>query len=50
MTLDAMLKEKDIGLVVLMWSEWQRIGFQLNKISGILDIRSLLMRRLKIIH
>ena len=27
-TLDATLKEKDIGLVVIMWSEWQRIGFQ----------------------
>ena len=34
-TLDAMLKEKDVGLVVLMWSEWQRIGFQLNKIWNI---------------
>ena len=30
-TLDAMLKEKDVGLVVLMWSEWQRIGFQRNR-------------------
>ena len=27
-TLDAVIKEKDVGLVVLMWSEWQRIGFQ----------------------
>ena len=27
-TVDATLKEKNIGLVVLMWSEWQRIGFQ----------------------
>jgi hypothetical protein len=27
-TLDAILKEKNIGLIVLMWSEWQRIGFQ----------------------
>jgi len=26
--LDVMLREKDVGLVVLMWSEWQRIGFQ----------------------
>ena len=30
-TLDVMLREKDIGLVVLMWSEWQRIGFQRHK-------------------
>ena len=27
-TVDATLKEKNIGLVVLMWSEWQRMGFQ----------------------
>ena len=27
-TVDVVLKEKNIGLVVLMWSEWQRIGFQ----------------------
>ena len=27
-TVDATLKEKNIGLVVLMWSEWQRVGFQ----------------------
>ena len=27
-TVDVMLREKDVGLVVLMWSEWQRIGFQ----------------------
>ena len=27
-TVDVALKEKNIGLVVLMWSEWQRIGFQ----------------------
>ena len=27
-TLDATLKEKDIGLVVIMWSEWRRMGFQ----------------------
>ena len=27
--LDVSLNEKDIGLVVLMWSEWQRIGFQM---------------------
>ena len=26
-TLDATLKEKDIGLVVVMWSEWRRVGF-----------------------
>jgi len=26
--LDVMLREKDVGLVVLMWSEWQRVGFQ----------------------
>jgi hypothetical protein len=30
-TVDATLNEKNIGLVVLMWSEWQRIGFQRNK-------------------
>ena len=29
-TVDATLNEKNIGLVVLMWSEWQRIGFQCN--------------------
>ena len=27
-TVDATLKEKNIGLVVLMWSEWRRMGFQ----------------------
>ena len=27
-TVDATLKEKNIGLVVIMWSEWQRMGFQ----------------------
>jgi len=27
-TVDATLKEKNIGLVVLMWSGWQRVGFQ----------------------
>jgi len=27
-TVDATLKEKNIGLVVLMWSEWRRVGFQ----------------------
>jgi len=27
-TVDVVLKEKNIGLVVLMWSEWQRMGFQ----------------------
>jgi len=27
-TLDATLNEKDIGLVVIMWSEWRRMGFQ----------------------
>ena len=27
-TVDATLNEKNIGLVVLMWSEWQRVGFQ----------------------
>lgn len=27
-TLDVTLKEKNIGLVVIMWSEWQRMGFQ----------------------
>ena len=41
-TLDAMLKEKDVGLVVLMWSEWQRIGFQRFK-TGIYGIKLLLM-------
>jgi hypothetical protein len=30
-TLDVTLKEKDIGLVVIMWSEWQRIDFQRYK-------------------
>ena len=27
-TVDVTLNENNIGLVVLMWSEWQRIGFQ----------------------
>ena len=27
-TVDVTLKEKNIGLVVLMWSEWRRVGFQ----------------------
>ena len=31
-TLDVVLNEKNIGLIVLMWSEWQRIGFQRRKI------------------
>ena len=26
--LDVSLNEKNIGLIVLMWSEWQRVGFQ----------------------
>ena len=30
-TVDVVLNEKNIGLVVLMWSEWQRIGFQRYK-------------------
>lgn len=30
-TLDVVLNEKNIGLIVLMWSEWQRIGFQRRK-------------------
>ena len=30
-TVDVVLNEKNIGLVVLMWSEWQRIGFQSHK-------------------
>ena len=30
-TLDVVLNEKNIGLIVLMWSEWQRIGFQHRK-------------------
>lgn len=30
-TLDVVLKEKNIGFVVVMWSEWQRIGFQRYK-------------------
>tara|TARA_B100001173_G_C15991073_1_gene549025 strand:+ start:532 stop:1281 length:750 start_codon:yes stop_codon:yes gene_type:complete len=30
-TVDATLKEKNIGLVVLMWSEWRRVSFQCHK-------------------
>ena len=30
-TVDVVLNEKNIGLVVLMWSEWQRVEFQRYK-------------------
>lgn len=30
-TVDVVLNEKNIGLVVLMWSEWQRVNFQRYK-------------------
>ena len=30
-TLDATLKEKNIGLIVVMWSEWRRVGFQRSR-------------------
>ena len=28
-TLDVVLNEKNVGLIVLMWTEWQRMGFQI---------------------
>ena len=31
-TVDVVLNEKNIGLIVLMWSEWQRIDFQRHDI------------------
>lgn len=33
-TLDVVLNEKNIGLIVLMWSEWRRVGFQRSRDSN----------------